>query len=143
MPDTLFSPTTGPINPLLPFLPFRVSNREAEPAPQKGENTMFTLSWYEEFIVQAAIGLLTLLKSKLKTGGTITLSWWETFIAQAGSSLLALLATKIKNPLEQEGIQAAASFLHALLSGEAPAPAGIDSAIQFLQKLLAGQVSIT
>jgi len=103
---------------------------------------MFTLSWYEEFIAQLAVGLLTVLASKAGTTA-VTLSWWEQFIVEAASSLLSLLSTKIKNTAEQGAIQAAAAFLQQLLSGAPLEASGIQAAIAFLQKLLAGQVSIT
>jgi hypothetical protein len=50
----------------------------------------------------------------------ITLSWWEQFIIGAAVSLLTLLQTKITNPTELAAIQAAITFLQKLLSGTVP-----------------------
>jgi len=47
----------------------------------------------------------------------ITLSWWEQFIVQAAVSLLSVLASKVTNPTEQAAIQAAITFLQRLLGG--------------------------
>jgi hypothetical protein len=47
----------------------------------------------------------------------ITLSWWEQFIVSAAVSLLTVLQTKITNPTEQAAISAAISFLQKLLTG--------------------------
>jgi len=47
----------------------------------------------------------------------ITLSWWEQFIVTAAVSLLTMLASKVKNPLEVDAIQAAVQFLQKLLAG--------------------------
>ena len=46
----------------------------------------------------------------------IVLSWFETFIVQAVIGLLGVLATKISNPTELAALQAAITFLQKLLS---------------------------
>ena len=46
----------------------------------------------------------------------IGLSWWETFIVQAAVGLLDVLATKISDPAELAALQAAITFLQKLLS---------------------------
>jgi hypothetical protein len=46
----------------------------------------------------------------------IGLSWWETFIVQAAVGLLDVLATKISDPAELAALQAAIAFLQKLLS---------------------------
>jgi hypothetical protein len=48
----------------------------------------------------------------------VQLSFWEQFIVQAGVSLLSVLASTIKNPTELAGLQAASSFLQKLLAGQ-------------------------
>ena len=47
----------------------------------------------------------------------ITVSWWESFILQAAVSFLTALQTKITNPTELAGLQAVIVFLQKLLSG--------------------------
>jgi hypothetical protein len=47
----------------------------------------------------------------------ITLSWWEQFIVTAAISLLTLLESKIKNATELAALQAAIQFLQSLLGG--------------------------
>ena len=47
----------------------------------------------------------------------IKLSWWEEFIVSAAVSLLTLLASKVTNQTEQAAIQAAITFLQKLLAG--------------------------
>lgn len=47
----------------------------------------------------------------------ISLSWWEQFIVGAAISLLTLLQSKISNTTELNAIAAAISFLQKLLSG--------------------------
>jgi hypothetical protein len=47
----------------------------------------------------------------------ITLSWWEEFIVGAAVSLLSLLASRIKNPTELAALKAALEFLQKLLAG--------------------------
>jgi hypothetical protein len=47
----------------------------------------------------------------------ISLSWWEQFIVQAAVSLLTLLGSKMTNIAEQAAIQAAITFLQRLLGG--------------------------
>ena len=51
----------------------------------------------------------------------ITLSWWEQFIIGAAVSLLTLLQTKISNQLERAALTAAIEFMQKLLSGNIPA----------------------
>jgi hypothetical protein len=47
----------------------------------------------------------------------LQLSWWEQFIVSAAVSLLGLLASKLKNATELAALQAAISFLNSLLAG--------------------------
>ena len=47
----------------------------------------------------------------------VNLSWWEQFIIGAAISLLTLLASKITNPAELAALQAALAFLQKLLTG--------------------------
>jgi hypothetical protein len=47
----------------------------------------------------------------------IQLSWWETFIVTAAISLLTVLQTKISNTAEIAALQAAITFLQRLLAG--------------------------
>jgi hypothetical protein len=47
----------------------------------------------------------------------ITLCWWEQFIVSAALSLLTLLATKVSNAAELAAIQSAMLFLQKLLAG--------------------------
>jgi hypothetical protein len=47
----------------------------------------------------------------------MNLSWWETFIVQAAVSLLTMLESKLTNPTEIAALQAAITFLQKLLSG--------------------------
>jgi Tfp pilus assembly major pilin PilA len=47
----------------------------------------------------------------------ITLSWWEQFIVQAGISLLTMLSSKVTNPTEKAALEAALAFLQKLLGG--------------------------
>ena len=53
----------------------------------------------------------------------ITLSWWETFLMQAAISLLTMLESKITNTVELAGLKAALEFLQDLLSGKIGKPA--------------------
>jgi type IV secretory pathway VirB2 component (pilin) len=48
----------------------------------------------------------------------ITLSWWEQFILGAAVSFLSLIAQKIKNPTELAALQSALAFLQKLLAGD-------------------------
>ncbi len=48
----------------------------------------------------------------------VTLSWWEQFIIGAAVSFLTLIASKITNPVELDALQAAIAFLQKLLSGQ-------------------------
>jgi hypothetical protein len=48
---------------------------------------------------------------------TVTLSWWEQFIIGAAISFLTILVHKIKNPVELAGLQAALDFLQKLMAG--------------------------
>lgn len=52
----------------------------------------------------------------------IQLSLWEQFIVGAAVSLLTLLQTKLKNKTEQAAIAAAIAFLQQLLGGQIGAP---------------------
>lgn len=45
----------------------------------------------------------------------IQLSWWETFIITAAISLLTVLQSKISNPAELAALQSAVAFLQKLL----------------------------
>ena len=48
----------------------------------------------------------------------LKLSWWEEFIIQAAISLLTVLSGKITNETEKAGILAALGFLQKLLAGQ-------------------------
>jgi hypothetical protein len=48
----------------------------------------------------------------------ITLSWWETFIVTAAISLLTALKTKLSNPVEVAALTATIAFLEQLLGGK-------------------------
>jgi hypothetical protein len=48
----------------------------------------------------------------------LQLSWWEQFIVTAAISLLTMLQSKLKNPTELAALQAAITFLQSLLSGK-------------------------
>jgi hypothetical protein len=48
----------------------------------------------------------------------LTLSWWEQFILGAAVSFLMILEPKVKNPTELAALQAAVAFLQKLLGGE-------------------------
>ena len=47
----------------------------------------------------------------------IKLSWWEQFIVGAAVSLLSVLASKLTNPTELAALEAAIKFLQTLLAG--------------------------
>jgi hypothetical protein len=47
----------------------------------------------------------------------IKLSWWEEFIIGAAVSFLTILTSKITNPTELAGLQAALVFLNKLMAG--------------------------
>lgn len=47
----------------------------------------------------------------------VKLSWWEEFIIGAAVSFLTVLEGKITNPTEQAGIQSAVDFLKKLMAG--------------------------
>lgn len=47
----------------------------------------------------------------------LQLSWWEQFIISAALSFLTLIGSKITNPTELAALQAAIAFLQKLLSG--------------------------
>ena len=47
----------------------------------------------------------------------IKLSWWEEFIVTASISLLTLLASKVTNTVELAAIQSAIAFLQRLVAG--------------------------
>ena len=47
----------------------------------------------------------------------IQLSWWEQFVVNMAISLLTLLSTKITNTVELAALQAAISFLQKLVGG--------------------------
>ena len=47
----------------------------------------------------------------------VKLSWWEEFIVNAAISLLTLLSTKITNTVELAALQSAISFLQKLVGG--------------------------
>lgn len=47
----------------------------------------------------------------------ITLSWWEQFIVTAAISLLTLLEGKIENATDLAALQAVIAFLKSLLGG--------------------------
>jgi hypothetical protein len=47
----------------------------------------------------------------------ITLSWWEQFIINAAISLLSVLASKLTNQTEIDALNDAITFLQSLLRG--------------------------
>lgn len=47
----------------------------------------------------------------------IKLSWWEEFIIGAAISFLMMLKTKITNPTELAALEAALTFLQKLMTG--------------------------
>jgi hypothetical protein len=47
----------------------------------------------------------------------INLSWWEEFIIGAAVSFLTVISAKITNPTELAALQAALAFLTKLMSG--------------------------
>ena len=47
----------------------------------------------------------------------VKLSWWEEFIIGAAISFLTVLRGKITNPAELAALEAALSFLNKLMSG--------------------------
>jgi hypothetical protein len=48
----------------------------------------------------------------------VKISWWEEFILGAAVSFLTVLASKITNPVELAALQAAIAFLQKLLGGQ-------------------------
>jgi hypothetical protein len=48
----------------------------------------------------------------------LQLSWWEQFIIGAALSFLTVIASKLTNPTEQAALQAAIAFLQKLLAGQ-------------------------
>ena len=48
----------------------------------------------------------------------LQLSWWEQFIVTAAVSFLTVIAAKITNQTEQAALQAAIAFLNKLLAGQ-------------------------
>jgi hypothetical protein len=52
-----------------------------------------------------------------KANTTLTLSWWEEFIINAAVSLLGVLESKLTNPTELAALKAAIEFLQSLLGG--------------------------
>ena len=57
------------------------------------------------------------LEARGKEHSMVTLSWWEQFIIGAAISFLTVLQAKIKNPVELAGLQATIAFLQKLLNG--------------------------
>jgi hypothetical protein len=51
----------------------------------------------------------------------LKLSFWEQFIVQAAVSLLTVLASTVKNETELAGLQAGLAFLQKLLAGQVSA----------------------
>ena len=47
----------------------------------------------------------------------LKLNWWEQFVIGAAASLLAELESKLTNPTEIAALQAAIQFLQSLLAG--------------------------
>jgi hypothetical protein len=47
----------------------------------------------------------------------LKLSWWEEFVIGAAVSFLTLLENKLTNPTEKAALQAAVSFLQQLIAG--------------------------
>jgi len=52
----------------------------------------------------------------------VSLSWWEQFIIGAAVSFLTVLASKITNPVELAALQAAIAFLQKLLGARSRWP---------------------
>ena len=48
----------------------------------------------------------------------LTLSWWEQFIVNATISMLSILQSKLTNKTEQAALMAAIAFLQQLLAGQ-------------------------
>jgi hypothetical protein len=48
----------------------------------------------------------------------VQLSWWEQFIIGAAISFLTVLASKVTNATELAGLQSALAFLQKLLAGQ-------------------------
>jgi hypothetical protein len=48
----------------------------------------------------------------------LQLSWWEQFIIGAAVSFLTVIQSKVTNTTELAGIQAALAFLNKLLAGQ-------------------------
>jgi len=48
----------------------------------------------------------------------VNLSWWEQFIIGAAVSFLTVLGSKITNPVELAALQAASAVLQKLLGGQ-------------------------
>lgn len=55
-----------------------------------------------------------------KENSMIKLSFWEQFIVGAAVSFLSVLATQTTNPTALDGIDAAQAFLQNLLNGRVP-----------------------
>ena len=53
-----------------------------------------------------------------ETTGLLTLSWWEQFIIGAAISFLTVLQTKITNQTEVAALQATIAFLQKLLNNQ-------------------------
>jgi hypothetical protein len=58
------------------------------------------------------------LEARGKEHNMVSLSWWEQFIIGAAVSFLTVLASKITNPVELAALQAAIAFLQKLLGGQ-------------------------
>lgn len=99
---------------------------------------MIKLSWWEKFVVGAAVSFLTILNTN-KTA--FVASEWEQLVIALALSFLTLLQSKLKNATELAALGAAVSFLQTLLSGIGSIETdAIQATISFLNQLLAGQV---
>jgi hypothetical protein len=58
----------------------------------------------------------------------IQLNWWEQFIVGAAVTLLTGLLAKVTNPTEKAALQAAIDFLTGLLNGQATKLVGLPPA---------------
>jgi hypothetical protein len=57
----------------------------------------------------------------------VQLSWWEQFIVAAAISLLTMLQSKLTNELQIDGLKAAVTFLQELLAGTVAVKSGDPS----------------
>ena len=99
---------------------------------------MIQLSWWEKFIVGAAVSFLTIIKT---LGKSFVASEWEQLVIGLALSFLTLLQSKLKNATELAALASVIAFLQALLMGGGSIEAdAVQAAIAFLNQLLAGQI---